>query len=147
MDIQEQWTEYCRYLAETDNRAKNSQFCIRTQGKIPKEPYRKTKIEWYKPYKHKLLLIKIFHSSMLSGYETDKHFVITDMEEPVLQVRYNNLIINITNSDYCKVWDEAKDSFDLFCEQFFQTSKDEPIGRVHEIKVDCFTIKHVNFAD
>ena len=105
---------YLAHLSSVDQLPKNIEMHSKCQGTSATTKCEKPRKEWYKPYKHKGMLIDLFQQSMLSGYEVDRTPILTRLEETVYQVYCGKVDVLIRSCDYRELWLEAQSTFEEF---------------------------------
>ncbi len=110
----EQYNQFLAHLSSVDQLPKNIEMHSKCQGISATTKCEKPRKEWYKPYKHKGMLIDIFHRSMLSGYEVERTTILTRLEDTVYQVCCGKVDVLIRSCDYRELWLEAQSTFEEF---------------------------------
>ena len=86
--------------------------------------------EWYKPQKHKEMLIECFHHCMLSGYEIDRTSFLDNYNRTYYYVYMGRVTVKISTDEYGSLWNEAANSFEEWRDNFFRARSKQ--GPTHE---------------
>ena len=118
----EEYRKHLDLIIATDQRPKN--YADYSKYKRPEN----IPIEWYIPRKHNDELMGLMRYSYISGYEIDKEFVITSLDEPCLCVHLQKVDLRITLKDYNNLFAGVVDEMDKVAkwEDGWPTFKEPP---------------------